>query len=57
MENDFSSRHINCWSQFVEEHKKMKNLIRLSEYSRSDVENIFHIADELQRGKYKELTT
>ncbi|EKQ53605.1 MAG: hypothetical protein A370_03650 [Clostridium sp. Maddingley MBC34-26] len=35
----------------------MKNLIRLSEYSRSDVENIFHIADELQRGKYKELTT
>lgn len=32
----------------------MKSLIRLSEYCRNDVENIFHIADELQRGKYKD---
>lgn len=32
----------------------MKNLVRLSEYSRDDVQNIFHIADELQSGKYKD---
>ncbi|WP_297426645.1 peptide transporter [Clostridium sp.] len=32
----------------------MRDLVRLSEYSKSDVENIFRIADELQRGKYKD---
>ncbi len=32
----------------------MKNLIRLREYSRDDVKRIFHIADELQSGRYKE---
>lgn len=32
----------------------MKSLVRLKEYSRDDVQRIFHIADELQSGKYKE---
>lgn len=32
----------------------MKSLVRLREYSRDDVQRIFHIADELQSGKYKE---
>ena len=30
----------------------MKSLARLREYSRDDVQRIFHIADELQNGKY-----
>lgn len=32
----------------------MKSLVRLSEYNRDDVQRIFHIADELQSGKYKD---
>lgn len=32
----------------------MKSLIRLTEYNKKDVQNIFSIADELQYGKYKE---
>ncbi|GFZ33224.1 ornithine carbamoyltransferase [Clostridium zeae] len=32
----------------------MKSLVRLREYSRDDVQRIFHIADELQSGKYKD---
>ncbi|BCZ47292.1 ornithine carbamoyltransferase [Clostridium gelidum] len=32
----------------------MKSLVRLREYSRDDVQGIFHIADELQSGKYKD---
>lgn len=32
----------------------MKSLVRLREYSREDVQGIFHIADELQSGKYKD---
>lgn len=32
----------------------MKNLVRLKEYSRDDVQRIFHIADELQSGRYKD---
>lgn len=32
----------------------MKNLIRLREYSKYDVQRIFCIADELQEGKYRE---
>lgn len=32
----------------------MKSLVRLRDYSRDDVQMIFHIADELQIGKYKD---
>lgn len=32
----------------------MKSLVRLSQYNKEDVERIFHIADELQSGKYKD---
>lgn len=32
----------------------MKSLVRLTEYRRDDVQAIFHIADELQSGKYKD---
>lgn len=32
----------------------MKSLVRLREYNRDDVQRIFHIADELQGGKYKD---
>lgn len=32
----------------------MRNLVRLKEYSRDDVQRIFHIADELQSGRYKD---
>lgn len=30
----------------------MKSLIRLTDYNKSDIQNIFQIADELQQGKY-----
>lgn len=30
----------------------MKSLIRLTDYNKSDIQNIFEIADDLQRGKY-----
>jgi ornithine carbamoyltransferase len=32
----------------------MKSLVRLSQYNKEDVQRIFHIADELQSGKYKD---
>jgi len=32
----------------------MRNLIRLRDYTKNDVQEIFHIADELQAGKYKD---
>ncbi|WP_099466879.1 ornithine carbamoyltransferase [Konateibacter massiliensis] len=32
----------------------MKNLIRLSDYTKNDVKEIFHIADEIQQGNYKD---
>jgi ornithine carbamoyltransferase len=35
----------------------MKSLVRLRDYSRDDVQRIFHIADELQSGKYKGFLT
>ena len=31
----------------------MKNLIRLTDYSKEDIEKIFDIADEVKEGKYK----
>lgn len=30
----------------------MKNLIRLTDYSKDDIEKIFNIADEMKEGKY-----
>jgi len=35
----------------------MKNLIRLTDYTKSDVNEIFKIADELQKGKYTNYLT
>jgi len=32
----------------------MRNLIHLRDYTKNDVQEIFHIADELQAGKYKD---
>ncbi|SEW12630.1 ornithine carbamoyltransferase [[Clostridium] fimetarium] len=32
----------------------MRNLIRLRDYTKNDVQEIFHIAEELQAGKYKD---
>lgn len=32
----------------------VKHLIRLSDYTKEDVEGIFHIADEISQGKYKD---
>lgn len=32
----------------------MKSLVRLTDYSKSDILNIFEIADDLQRGKYSD---
>lgn len=33
----------------------MRNLIRLTDYTKSDIYNIFSIADEVQKGKYENL--
>lgn len=33
----------------------MKNLIRLTDYQAKDVYDIFHIADDVQQGKYKDI--
>lgn len=32
----------------------MKHLIRLTDYTKAEIKEIFHIADELQQGKYKD---
>lgn len=32
----------------------MKHLIRLSDYSKEDIKEIFNIADQLKQGKYRE---
>jgi ornithine carbamoyltransferase len=31
----------------------MKHTLRLTDYSKEEIKEIFHIADELQEGKYK----
>ncbi len=33
----------------------MKNLIRLTEYSKNDICDIFELADEVQQGKYSDI--
>lgn len=33
----------------------MKNLIRLTDFTKSDIYEIFHIADEIQQGKYTDI--
>lgn len=32
----------------------MKSLIRLTDYKKADIQNIFKIADDLQKGKYSD---
>lgn len=32
----------------------MKHLIRLTDYTKKEIKEIFHIADEIQQGKYKD---
>ena len=33
----------------------MKNLIRLTDFTKKDIENIFHIADEIKQEKYEHI--